>query len=96
MSKFSSLFIYLSMSMMDEIDKFMNSADISLSYRTINLGGKRVYIEGIRDVINILNDEVSFSIRGGILVVGGKGLKLSYLDKTSCVIEGEISSVVKK
>ncbi len=89
-------FIYLVMSMLDEIDKFMNTSEISLDYRTINLGGKRFYIEGIRGVVSLGDVEMCFQMRKGMLVVSGDHLKVKYLDKTTCVIEGDILSAVMR
>lgn len=81
------------MSMLDEVEKFLSDTDISVNYRTINLGGKFLYIEGIKSVVSFGVDEMIFSLRRGTLVVAGKTLKIKYLDKTTCVLEGEISSV---
>ena len=84
------------MSMLDEIDKLMNSANISLDYRTINLGGKHFYIEGIKSVISFGEDEMCFQLKRTMLVISGNNLKVKYLDKTTCVIVGNIISVVTK
>ncbi|MBR2970155.1 MAG: YabP/YqfC family sporulation protein [Clostridia bacterium] len=84
------------MSMLDEIDKLMNDANISLDYRTINLGGKQFYIEGIKSVISFGEDEISFQMKRTMLVISGNNLKVKYLDKTTCVIVGNIISVVTK
>ncbi len=81
------------MSMMDEIEKFMSDTNISMSYRTINLGGKYLYIEGIRSVVSFGTDEMQFQLKKQLLIVAGISLKIKYLDKTTCVLEGEILSV---
>ncbi|MFQ6752094.1 MAG: YabP/YqfC family sporulation protein [Clostridia bacterium] len=82
------------MSMLDEIDRLMNSANISLDYRTVNLGGNNFYIEGIKNVISFSEEEMCFQMKKTMLVVSGNNLKVKYLDKTSCVIVGNIISAV--
>ncbi len=82
------------MSMYEEIEKFMNSVDSSINYRLVNMGGKFLYIEGLKSVVSLGTESMSFQLRQVILDISGKNLKLSYLDKASCVIEGEITSVV--
>ncbi len=81
---------------MSEIEKLMNSADSSLNYRVVNLGGKTVYVEGIKSVVSLGETEIIFQIKKQALSISGVDLKVKYLDKSSCVIIGEISSVVAK
>lgn len=80
--------------MLDEIDRLMDSANISLDYRTINLGGNKLYIEGIKSVISFSEEEMCFQMKKSMLVVSGNDLKVKYLDKTTCVIVGKIISAV--
>ena len=84
------------MSMIEEIDKMMNSADLSFHYRIIDLGGKKLYIEGIRGVVDIGEREVIFAIKKGVITISGDKLTIKYLDKSTCIVAGEISSVVKR
>lgn len=84
------------MSLLKEIEKFANTADISVNYRIVNLGGQSVYIEGIKSVVSFGEDEMQFQLKKQLLCVGGSNLKVKYLDKSTCVIEGFISSVVVK
>lgn len=81
------------MSMMAEIEKFMNSTELSIDYRIVNLGGKQLYIEGIKSVVNYGVDTLDFQLKKKVLTVKGYNLKVVYLDKSSCVIKGDISSV---
>ena len=74
----------------------MNSADISFDYRVINLGGNKLYIEGFKNVVSLGESEVIFQLKKQILTIAGTNLKVKYLDKTTCVIEGIILSVVTK
>ena len=82
--------------MIEEVEKFMNSSEISLNYRTINLGGKVLYIEGIKNVVGLDLKEMIFSLKKGAVFVKGENLKIKYLDKTTCVIEGLIQAVEVK
>ena len=84
------------MSLMQEIEKLMQSVGTSNNYRIINLGGNSLYIEGIKSVVSFGENEMQFQLKKSLLVVAGTELKVKYLDKTTCVIIGKISSVVVK
>ena len=84
------------MSLICEIEKLMNCANSSFSYRIVNLGGKNVYIEGFKSVISLGESEILFQLKKQALSVVGRDLKVKYLDKSSCVIEGEIYKVETK
>lgn len=84
------------MSMLDNIEKLMTNVGASINYRTINLGGKFLYVEGIKNVVAFSTTQMEFQLKNCLLIVDGSGLKLNYLDKTTCVIEGEIKSVLTK
>jgi len=86
----------LYMSMIDEIEKFMSSVDTSINYRTINLGGRGLYIEGIKSVVSFGESEMIFELRKKTLVVEGNSIRVKYLDKTTCVLEGEITAVMTR
>ena len=81
---------------MQEIEKLMQSVGTSNNYRIINLGGNSLYIEGIKSVVSFGENEMQFQLKKSLLVVAGTELKVKYLDKTTCVIIGKISSVVVK
>lgn len=80
------------MGMLDEIEKLMAGVGVSANYRLINLGGKFLYIEGLKSVVSFGVEEMEFQLKKCLLVVVGKNLKVKYLDKASCVLEGEIIS----
>lgn len=79
--------------MMAEIEKLMCSVGSSSNYRIVNLGGKSVYIEGIKSVIELGENSMQFQIKNQVLSVVGTGLKVQYLDSSTCVIVGEIKAV---
>ena len=81
------------MSMMSEIEKMMNEVGSSINYRIINLGGKSLYIEGIKEVISFGENEMQFQLKKRLLKIAGENLTVKYLDKTTCVLNGDILKV---
>ena len=81
------------MSLMCEIEKLMNSANSSCDFRIINLGGKSLYVEGIKSVVSIGENELIFQMKKVVILISGKAFKIKYLDKNTCVISGEILEV---
>ena len=81
------------MSMMDEIEKLMGDVGISFNFRIINLGGKSLYVEGIKSIINFDEKEMRFQLKNVMLIVFGESLSIKYLDKNTCVIDGLIKAV---
>ena len=84
------------MGMLDEIEKLMAGVGTSANYRLINLGGKYLYVEGIKSVVSFGVEEMQFQLKKCLLVVAGKNLKVKYLDKSTSIIEGEIFSCTTK
>ncbi len=82
------------MGLLEEIDKMLTPSMSSVNYRIINLGGRALYIEGIKSVVSFGIDEMQFQLKKGILKVTGIDLCVKYLDKTTCTLEGNIISVV--
>ena len=82
--------------MLDEIEKLMAGVGSSANYRLINLGGKFLYVEGIKAVVSFGVDEMQFQLKKCLLIVTGKNLKVKYLDKSTCIIEGEINACTAK
>lgn len=81
------------MSLMSEIEKMMGEAGLSASFRIVNLGGKSVYVEGIKSVVFLGESEMQFQLKNCVLVISGNGLKVKYLDTSTCIITGEIKVV---
>ena len=84
------------MSMMKEIEKFMTNAEASINYRVVNLGGKNLYVEGIKSIICLGDNEIRFQLKKCMLIIVGNNMKIKYLDKTTCTIVGDIFSVVSQ
>jgi len=84
------------MSLLNEIEKFLNPTQASVNFRIVNVGGNALYVEGIKNVVEFGEKSIKIQLKKLLLEVGGNNLKTKYLDKTTCVIEGEIISVVTK
>ena len=84
------------MNMLQEIENLMQSVGSSYNYRIINLGGNSLYVEGIKSVVSFGQTEMQFQLKKKLLLVAGEELKVKYLDKSTCVLEGYFYSVVVK
>ena len=78
---------------MGEIEKLMGEVGTNSVFRIVNLGGKSVYVEGIKSVVSFEENEMRFQLKNNILSVKGYELKVKYLDSSTCVITGEIKVV---
>ena len=96
MSFFCGVFIYSYMSLMSEIEKLMGEVGTSASFRIVNLGGNSVYVEGVKSVISIGENEMRFQFKKQLLIISGNNLKVKYLDTSTCVVLGEIKVVETK
>jgi sporulation protein YqfC len=74
----------------------MVTAGESVNYKVINLGGNSLYLEGIKSIVSFGESEMQFQLKKVLLIVSGEELKIKYLDKSTCVINGKIISVVTK
>lgn len=81
------------MSMMKEIENLMQEVGTSIDFRTINLGGKSLYVEGIKSVIELSSEQVQFQMKKQVLSVLGIDLSIKYLDVSTCVLKGKILKV---
>ena len=81
------------MSMMEEIERLMVDVGTSANFRIINLGGNSLYVEGIKTVVCLDEKEMRFQLKKQLLIVAGNNLKVKYLDKSTCVVEGVIAKV---
>ena len=68
--------------MFKEIEKFMNNANASLKYRYINIGGNCLYVEGIKNIIELSENRVQVKLKDSVLEIIGNVLKVKYLDTT--------------
>ncbi len=63
------------------------------SFNIVNMSNKLVYIEGQKGVIKIGDDSMSIRVKGGVIVVFGKNLKLKKITGTTVCIMGEIHQI---
>ncbi len=84
------------MSLIEEIEKFMNSSNSSINYRYLNIGGNFLYVEGVKSVVNFSGEKMQFQLKKSMLEVCGDELLIKYLDKSTIVLQGKIVSVVVK
>ncbi|MBE7076890.1 MAG: hypothetical protein E7374_03240 [Clostridiales bacterium] len=84
------------MSMMSEIESLMTEVGASSSYRIVNVGGKSLYVEGIKNLVDLKSEQIQFGLKNHLLTIVGNNLKIKYLDKTTAVIDGEIKEVITK
>ena len=81
------------MSLMSEIEKLMGEVGTSSNFRIVHLGGTSLYVEGIKSVVTLGENEMQFQLKKCLLKIVGENLKVKYLDKTTCVLTGEIRVV---
>ena len=81
------------MSLISEIEKMMQDIGTSSNYRIVNLGGESVYVEGLKSVVSLDEEEIQLQLKKSILTFLGNSLKVKYLDPSTCVITGNIRVV---
>ena len=62
------------------------------SYKYSVFGGTTAVIEGHKGISGYLDNEVSFNLSDGAIVVRGSNLKIKCLSKNFAVIVGDIAS----
>ncbi len=71
----------------------LNWASVATGFSYINYNNKAVYIEGIKNVVSILDSEICVAIKSGRLYVSGSNLSVFLLENCSIIIKGEIAFV---
>lgn len=82
------------MSLIGEIEKLINEELSTVEYRIINIGGKNLYIEGIKNIINLSKNSMEFQLKKRTILIKGSNLIIKYLDNSTAHIFGEINEVV--
>ena len=82
--------------LIDNLDTFVtNELGITLKeYKYINIGGKAIYIEGQKGIINLSKDEICFKVGKKKCTIKGSDLYIKYYDDNTALICGNIISVV--
>ena len=84
------------MSLIAEIEKLINAEMSTIDYRILNIGGKNIYIEGIKNVVNLTNKCMEFQLKKSTIIIKGNNLKIKYLDGSTAHVLGEIYEVLTK
>lgn len=66
---------------------------INKGYRVYNFGGKSVYIENYKNIINYTNQAIVLKLNKGVLKIQGQDLSIKELNLSTLVINGTINSV---
>ena len=81
------------MSLIGEIEKLINEELSTVEYRIINIGGKNLYIDGIKNIINLSKNVMEFQVKKRTILIKGNNLIIKYLDDSTVHIFGEINEV---
>ena len=81
---------------MEELDNYVTKElGVTLKeYRYTNIGGKMLYIEGQKGLINLSKEEISFKLKNKTFTVKGSDLYIKYYDNNTAIVYGSIISVV--
>ncbi len=63
------------------------------SFQMINVSGKLLYVEGHCGLLTLSKEQISFKIKGGVIIVDGIDLILNELCDTTLKICGKIKKV---
>ncbi len=75
------------MSFFSELNEKINKRG---SYTLVNYGGRALYIEGIKRIIDLGIDAVTLAVKEGELVVEGRGLSVLEVEDGTMIIKGAI------
>lgn len=70
-----------------------DEAKLALGYHYINFNGAALYVEGIKKILRIDGEEMTFQMPKGILRVAGNKLTVSEMSGTTLLVTGEIAAV---
>ena len=62
-------------------------------YNVINFGGRYCYVEGVRRVTSIGDEEIKFEVKGATVTVTGKNLMIEELDEGTVIVKGGIGGI---
>lgn len=82
--------------LLDELDTYVSKElGVTLKeYRYTNIGGKMIYLEGQRGIVNLSNDEISFKLKSKTFTIKGTDLFIKYYDDSTALVYGNIVSLV--
>ena len=62
-------------------------------YKFINFGGKKVYVQGFKNLLSFNEENIVLKVENAELTITGKTLKIEELGSSSILVCGEIVSV---
>lgn len=77
----------------DELKKSLKNENLVDRYNIVNVSGKILYVEGHTGICQLSKEVISFKVKGGVVIVEGKGLILNELMEKTLKITGEIKKV---
>lgn len=82
--------------LLNELDSYITQElGITLKeYRYTNIGGKAVYVEGQKGILNLTHEEISFRVNKKTCTIKGNNLYIKYYDNSTALVCGSIVSVV--
>ena len=76
-----------------EIKKELKLPEVSGEYNLVNLSGKALYVEGHKGLLLLGEEKIMFKVKGKIVIVMGKGLKIKEMTKEILSLVGEIEKI---
>ena len=76
-----------------EIKKELKLPELSGEYNIVNLSGKALYVEGHKGLLALSEEKIMFKVKGKIVVVLGKDLKIKEMTKEILSLVGEIEKI---
>ncbi|MCL2676005.1 MAG: YabP/YqfC family sporulation protein [Firmicutes bacterium] len=79
------------MSFFSEIAKRAGLSELSLSggYNVVNYNGEAIYVEGVRRLLRVEEEEIAIELRGAVVTLRGAGLNIFELSD-GVIINGRV------
>jgi len=78
------------------LSRLTSEADISASLIYYVVDGVAAYFENVKSVLAFSAEEISFSVKGGVIFLRGESLVIKSVDGGDVVVGGKLNSVEKK
>ncbi len=65
----------------------------SIAFTVININGERVYIEGVKKLISVSENQVALETKKTFVVVEGELLQIEEIDDGSVTVKGKIIAI---
>lgn len=83
------------MSFFAEAARALGIAETALAegYNLVDYDGKAVYIEGIKRVLKLSDEEIKLELNGAVMNLRGNGLEVFDLNGATLIVRGEIIGI---